>query len=210
MYPHTLTQLDRWNPFSTPFSGMHQNEQPVQGAPEEAHPKRKLPSVDYDNGEAGEFVHWSEEVQWFEDQLEEKKEGAVANGKASWHTTRILTRAMVANSNGIQKAFGQQNKEIIPNGIHGPKDIKLWMPLWAKLAGFLVFGVLTGCLLYIFQVDEIVSPPPVEEVIQEPEDTGMFTWEWISIVVAETVGEFIFLTKSLFSIFLGGFDYIIV
>ena len=84
------------------------------------------------------------------------------------------------------------------------------MPLWAKLAGFLVFGVLTGCLLYIFQVDEIVSPPPVEEVIQEPEDTGMFTWEWISIVVAETVGEFIFLTKSLFSIFLGGFDYIIV
>lgn len=49
MYPHTLTQLDRWNPFSTPFSGMHQNEQPVQGAPEEAHPKRKLPSVDYDS-----------------------------------------------------------------------------------------------------------------------------------------------------------------
>ncbi|KAG5267494.1 hypothetical protein AALO_G00222370 [Alosa alosa] len=204
MYPHTLTQLDRWNPFSAPFTDMHQNEQP---APEEAHPKRKLPSVDdacLSDGECGAFVHWSEEVQWFDDQHEEKKDGTVSNGvKATWNNTRILTRAMVANGNGIHKALGRQNlaKEMMPNGVHIPAGFKHWIPLWAKVAAFLFFGVLTGCLLYIFQPDDFVPPPLQEEETEELEDTIMFTWEWISIMVAETVAEFVFITKSLFSFF---------
>lgn len=78
-----------------------------------------------------------------------------------------------------------------------------WIPLWAKIAAFLFFGVLTGCLLYIFQTDEIVEPPPPQEPEKpdEFEDTVMFMWEWISIIVAQTVDEFVFLTKSLFSFF---------
>ncbi|XP_063074188.1 myelin transcription factor 1-like [Engraulis encrasicolus] len=86
MYPYTLTQLDRWNPFSAPFTSVYQNEQQAKSAPlQESTPEpsnKRTQSPPPESREAGarseldgvRFVHWSEEVQvqWIEGRHQQK------------------------------------------------------------------------------------------------------------------------------------------